>query len=167
MSHSRALLWFSLTAALGACTTLPVAQATDADSLGDGGVMPDSTGGDLARPTGALHYQADIQPIWEQYCGECHIDGPRRPRLTAALSYDSLVGATTQSCADGRPEATLVVPGHPEQSYLAHSIGDETSFGPDSACDARMPYMKTVLMKQDPAAVEKIRRWIAEGATRD
>jgi hypothetical protein len=157
------LRWTSilLVATLGACSSMPPAQEPD------GGVTPESTSADLAPAAAPVRYQSDIQPIWEQYCGMCHIDGTRRPRLAASVSYDALVGATAASCSDGRPAVPLVVPGHPEQSYLLYAVGGAQGFGPDTACDPKMPYRDTVLKEQDAAAVDKIARWIADGAQRE
>src|SRR5258706_447031 len=96
MSRWRASWFFILASCAvtaGGCSGMPIAEMVDADLAGDGGVTPSSTNPDLAQgaTTGAPHYQADIQPIWEQYCKKCHIDGPRTPQLAKAISYESLV----------------------------------------------------------------------------
>jgi hypothetical protein len=104
--------------------------------------------------------------------GSCH----GSPTFAAKLDLSSpnsscaaLVGAASCLFTTRR----LIVPGHPEQSYLyAKLVGDDLGTQPDGPCagltnghpPVRMPYGAA---KLPDAQIEQVRRWIAGGAACD
>jgi hypothetical protein len=119
---------------------------------------------------GDVSYASDVQPIWDAYCVDCHTAGHHRPVLDRGP--DALLTTADSGCggADGRFE--YVVPGDPDASFLIYKLtlgGDLDVADPANApqtCTRAMPetYPGEPLEDVDPAAVETIRRWIAQGA---
>jgi mono/diheme cytochrome c family protein len=102
---------------------------------------------DLGKPTGApaLDFERDIQPILVR-CVQCH--GPGQAR--GGLRLDQRAAAT--AVADSGSKA--IVPGQPDQSELLKRILA-------TANGQRMPPKGDRL---GAGEVEKLRRWIADGA---
>jgi len=95
-----------------------------------------------------------------QGCIECHTDQGRNPSgglvLLDGRSYDALVGRVST----GKPGATRVVPGDPDNSYLVKKLEG----APDIA-GVRMPRGNGPFLTQGQMLV--IRRWIQQGAQND
>jgi hypothetical protein len=98
-----------------------------------------------AKSLSAINFDRDIQPILMQ-CVQCH--GPGKPK--SGLRLDNRLDATGAAESGNR----AIVPGHPEQSELLRRV---------SAADAaeRMPLKGKPL---STTQIEKLRRWIANGA---
>ncbi len=94
-----------------------------------------------------------------QACAACHTDQGRAPSGSLVLldgrSFQSLVGAASRFKGD----ATLVVPGDPDHSYLIHKLE-----GTADIAGARMPRGGPYL---SDGQILIIRRWIALGARND
>ncbi len=96
-----------------------------------------------------IHFGREVLPILSDNCFYCH--GPDKSHRKADRRLDTLEGATAE--IDG---VTAVVPGKPEISDLVARI---TSSDPDEI----MPTPKSN-KKLQPAQIEILRRWVAEGA---
>jgi hypothetical protein len=108
---------------------------------GDGG--PDTTVG----------FHADIQPIFDANCAECHAGAGASGSLDLSTgnSYASLVGVASVE----KPALLRVAAGHPEDSYLVMKLeGDPGIDG------SRMPFGGTLL----PVEIDRIRTWVTQGA---
>jgi len=158
-------------AALAACNAGSSAWSggwqSGADGGGGGDTIPSS---DQGAGCGGKPTLAAIQDaVFSKSCafGSCH--GPSNPAagldLTAGHACASLVGHA--SCVfSGR---TLVVPGHPEESYLAHVLaGDDLGTSPDGTCadlangsPQRMPLGGEPLCQ---GQIDQVKAWIAAGA---
>jgi hypothetical protein len=139
---------------------------------------PSPEGGDTVQGSdppgcgGAPTLSAIQDGVFSKGCAfsSCH-GGPNPAAgldLQAGRSCAALVGHA--SCLfSGR---VLVVPGHPEQSYLFHKIaGDDLGTNPDGPCaglangtPSRMPLAGQPLCQ---AQIDQVRGWIAGGATCD
>ena len=90
-------------------------------------------------------------------CIGCHTDQGRTPAsnllLTEGRSYQQLVGRASL----GKPGATLVIPGDPDNSYLVKKL----ERAPDIVGE-RMPRNNGPFLTEGQMQV--IRRWIFEGA---
>jgi len=90
-------------------------------------------------------------------CVQCHTDQGRTPAsnlvLTEGRSYLQLVGRGST----GKPGATLVIPGDPDNSYLIKKL----ERAPDIVGE-RMPRSNGPFLTEGQMVV--IRRWIYEGA---
>ena len=90
-------------------------------------------------------------------CVPCHTDQGRTPASNLVLlegrSYQQLVGRASL----GRPGATLVIPGDPDNSYLVKKLE-----GAADKVGERMPRNNGPFLTEGQMRV--IRRWIAEGA---
>jgi len=90
-------------------------------------------------------------------CVGCHSDQGRAPAgglvLLEGRAYDSLVGRVST----GKPGATRVVPGDPDNSYLVHKLE-----GKADIVGQRMPRGNGPFLTEGQMLV--IRRWIQEGA---
>src|SRR5262249_53574863 len=93
----------------------------------------------------AARFDRDIQPILAR-CVQCH--GPNKPK--AGLRLDNRSGAT----ADLESGNRAIVPGHPERSELLRRVSATSS-------RERMPPKGEPLSMEQ---IEKLRRWIADGA---
>ncbi len=94
-------------------------------------------------------YSADIQPIFSQYCVQCH--GPDNP--ANALRLDSYEGVLK-----GTQFGPVVVPGSPSSSTLVAVIQGT------AAPEIRMPHQGRQL---SPARIQNITLWIEAGAKKD
>lgn len=138
-------------------------------SSGSGGAsgsagMPMAGAGGTAGG-GAVVTLADVQPIFDQHCVQCHDATNTHPPgyadlpLTADAAYASLVSQPAHETCGG----TLVVPNDPSKSYLFHKLSDATP------CEgARMPRAPEVGPSVSLSADEiaTIQKWIASGAKR-
>ena len=108
--------------------------------------------------TYAFDYAKDIQPIWGQYCANCHVAFGGAPLagldLNPAFSYSNLVGAPDTSLS-----IFLVAPGDPAASLLFRKINC-TAPGPFVNA-GRMPLGRIPL---SPTLQARIYDWIAAGA---
>lgn len=156
----------------------------EGEGLADGGVdggvtvvvqRVDAGDPDAGPGVSAINYATDIQPIWSQYCLRCHGGPPSTLLLTAAKSWSNLVSGTSHWPVCGR----FVVSGKPEESLLFFRLTGKSALGLASQPECRRPMpadwkgtatrpgTDTHLIDIDPAAVERVRRWIAEGAAAD
>ncbi|NQV28372.1 MAG: DUF1553 domain-containing protein [Rhodopirellula sp.] len=101
--------------------------------------MPMACAAETAQP---VHFQRDIAPIFETHCLRCH-------------NADSPEGDLSLATADDLREATLVVPGQPEQSPLLNVV--QTN-GNDPAAMPKEGKPLTDIQ------VKLLRRWIESGA---
>jgi hypothetical protein len=95
-----------------------------------------------------------------QNCIVCHTDQGRTPasglNLREGASYTALVGAGSR----GKPGATLVIPGDPENSYLVQKLE-----GAPGIVGERMPRTGGPYLTSGQMLV--LRRWIELGARND
>jgi len=123
------------------CAGLIVAGCSD---LGDSVTAPDTTPGDVS-------YAADVQPLFDANCVGCHgAGGNGGLDLRTGQSRAALVGVTSPTYG-----AVRVVAGDPDASVLYDKLTGGGVYGQP------MPPSGTPL---PPAALETIRRWIADGA---
>jgi hypothetical protein len=94
-----------------------------------------------------IQFDRDIRPILAGHCLECH--GPSKPK--AGLNLTDRDSALAKS----KSGALAIVPGRPDESELILRV---TSTDPE----ARMPPREKEPLQ--PAEIDKLRRWIAEGA---
>ncbi len=98
------------------------------------------------EPAQQTSYYRDIQPVFEKSCTGCHHPGKRKGGLDLT---------TFEALAKGGENGAVSYPGQPERSSLLEQVsGDKPA----------MP------KKGDPLStveVERIRRWISEGAVDD
>jgi|CXWL01.1.fsa_nt_gi hypothetical protein len=108
--------------------------------------------------TQGFDYATDIQPVWSQYCANCHVDHAGSPLagldLDPAFSYTNLVLAP-----DGGLTIYLVEPFNPAGSLLFRKLNCNVP-GPD-VDGVRMPYGRPAL---SPALQALVYDWIAAGA---
>lgn len=151
----------------GGATTLDPAttggEATTGTGAGDTGTSTGSTGevesssGSTGTTGGemALGFDTDVWPIVAERCG-CHLDGNGAGKLELAkdVAYDNLVGQPSNQ-AD---KMLLVAPGDVEASYLWFKLNNtQKSVG---GSGKRMPPGGAL----DPADIEVVAQWIADGA---
>ena len=100
-------------------------------------------------------FKRDVVPLFKSRCVMCHLpdSGQAGLALHPNGGYAKVVGIkSTQS------PLLLVEPGSPEKSYLySKLIGNHTDVG---GTGERMPFGDTLSAEQ----IEKVRRWIADGA---
>jgi mono/diheme cytochrome c family protein len=99
--------------------------------------------------SGTVDFNQDIRPIFAENCFPCH--GPDAGKRKANLRLDTNEGALRD--LGGR---RALVPGKPDESELVARISSEDE-------DERMPPAK-VGRRLTPRQIDRIRRWIAEGA---
>jgi Protein of unknown function (DUF1553)/Protein of unknown function (DUF1549)/Planctomycete cytochrome C len=128
--------WKLITASLMACGLAALMTGQPAHAQSSVG----------AKTAIAVSFDRDIRPILDR-CTKCH--GPGRAR--AGLRLDSRDAAMARLESGNR----AIVPGHPEQSELLRRVSV-----PDP--DKRMPYKSAPLAAEQ---IDKLRRWIATGAT--
>jgi|SRR5262245_17562962 hypothetical protein len=91
-----------------------------------------------------------------QACTNCHTDAGRTPsggmNLRSGMAYNSLVG----TASTGKPGATRVIPGDPENSYIVHKLEGRTDI-----VGTRMPRGNSFLTE---GQLLVIKRWIQLGA---
>ncbi len=90
-----------------------------------------------------LVFSRDIAPILVQHCGRCHIDQQR----------GEFSMATIEALSQGVGGAPVIIPGKPDESHLIELVADGT-----------MPPGNAQLSE---AEVEKLTKWIANGAAVD
>ncbi|WDQ18501.1 DUF1549 domain-containing protein [Rhodopirellula sp. P2] len=99
-----------------------------------------TTGGwSIAAP---IDFETEIAPIFQQHCLHCHNETQKGGELS--LSF-----------AEGLMELGHVVPGDPQSSYLVETI---------HATDGETPSMPEEGTPLNDTQVDRVRRWIAEGA---
>jgi Protein of unknown function (DUF1553)/Protein of unknown function (DUF1549)/Concanavalin A-like lectin/glucanases superfamily/Planctomycete cytochrome C len=98
-----------------------------------------------------IEFNRDIRPILSDQCFACH--GPDVAKRKTKLRFDTEAGARIE-LAQGR---FAIVPGDPERSELVRRV---TS--PDAA--VRMPPAYAGRAPLKAAEIERIRRWISQGA---
>jgi hypothetical protein len=106
--------------------------------------------------TGALsaqeiEFNRDIRPILSDQCFACH--GPDAAKRKTKLRFDTEAGARI----DLGKDRFAIVPGDPERSELVRRIAST-----DTA--VRMPPAYAGRDALKPAEIERIRKWIAQGA---
>ncbi|MCC6819312.1 MAG: PSD1 and planctomycete cytochrome C domain-containing protein [Verrucomicrobiota bacterium] len=99
---------------------------------------------------GEIQFDREIQPILADHCFACHgpDDQKRKSNLRLDVREDALKG--------GKSDGPAIVPGKPEASALMARLTTQ------NADDAMPPAKEEHPVK--PADLEKLRRWIAEGA---
>ena len=93
-------------------------------------------------------------------CTNCHTNVGRNPsgglNLLHDLAYDQLVNVP----ARGKPGATRVIPGDPNNSYIIHKVE-----GRSDIVGRRMPFNGPPYLTDGQILI--LRRWIAIGAPRN
>jgi len=93
-------------------------------------------------------------------CVNCHTSTGRNPSggmdLNHGVAYDSLVNVPSR----GKPGATRVIPGDPENSYIVHKIE-----GLSDIVGRRMPFSGPPYLSDGQILI--LKRWIAIGAPRN
>ncbi len=98
-----------------------------------------------------IEFNRDIRPILSDQCFACH--GPDASKRKTKLRFDIEAGARID-LGKGR---FAIVPGDPDRSELVRRIAS-----PETA--VRMPPAYTGRDPLKPAEIDRIRRWIAQGA---
>jgi hypothetical protein len=167
--------------------------ASACSSSSSGGDCYDYTTFDGTAP--AVHFQADVLPIFRQSCGlssSCH--GSENPPaagqhyLGPSLSDPAPTAAQIKEILDGmnqksadEPDMNVVTAGHPETSFLMYKLdgpNDPTSTDPSATivdcvklkCAASMTCLLPMPSGGPQLPAEErdtIRRWIAQGAKND
>lgn len=131
----------------------------------DGGQTTQDAGQDAGNgllPDGGLSFSQHIQPIFRQRCGgganNCHFMGAPAGGMSLRdlNAHNAVLQSTSGGCNDGG--SVRVRPGNPDGSMLWLKISGSTA-----RCRDPMP-PSSALIGSDPAAAERIRRWIAQGA---
>lgn len=117
-----------------------------------------------ADPPPPLFLNLDIQPILETACLPCH--GGPEPAAGLALdtvqeSIEHLLGEDGTGAPSSQVDGLLVVPGDPAASYLVEKIAAGEG-RPPRVGEPMPPPPATPLPER---VIEKIRRWIAGGAS--
>lgn len=103
-----------------------------------------------AQEKAAVDFNRDIRPILSDACFHCH--GPDKVKRKAAVHFDTEEGARVDLGG-----YFAIVPGKPDQSELLKRIASA-----DPA--KRMPPPSSGHPALQPAQIDLMRRWIAEGA---
>ncbi len=107
-----------------------------------------------------ISLQNDVQPIYDNYCIECH-KGPSPPvglDLTVGNAYSNTVNVTAAESS-----TKLIKPGQPNLSYLlAKILGNYLANPPFGGTGDRMPPGGPPWV--DPLEAKLIADWITEGA---
>ncbi len=101
-------------------------------------------------PDSPISYSRDIEPILRNQCFGCH-QGAKQLGQYRMTDFASLV-------AGGESDQPAIVPGKPDESYLIDQI---------SIHDGRAEMPKAPAKPLNPIEIEKIRKWISEGAKDD
>ena len=94
----------------------------------------------------AVSFESEVKPIFEKHCVECH--GPKKQKSDFRLDDREV------ALHGGESHAPNILPGKPAESPLL-------KFVTTADRDTRMPPKGERL---NPAEVDKLKRWIAEGA---
>jgi hypothetical protein len=120
-----------------------------------------------------VSYSQEIQPIFDAHCSGCHsYGGTVRPFLTseATAARAQLPGSTSRNCVAGG-RAPYLVPGKPEESHLYYRLTGTSALPQAAECGRMMPADMqgggTPLIATHPEKVERVRRWILQGAKFD
>lgn len=134
-------------------------------ACGKSPVMPDAPAGLCSDTAPAAPTFTNVQRLFSTTCTTCHTTGVALD-LAPAVSYGNLVNKpavdyamppTLDSCG-----GTLVVPGHPETSYLYIKLSS------DAPCaGTRMPESDVGPLVLIPCEQALIHDWIAAGAPND
>jgi hypothetical protein len=117
-------------------------------------VFPLATMAGDASP--AISFKAEIAPLLRQRCATCHLTGKE---AGAMALHPKAARASLVDRQSTESDYLLVRPGAPEESYLIMKLeGTHLAHG---GSGARMPFGSPPLK---PADIDRIRRWIAEGA---
>lgn len=145
-----------IAAALVLVLTSAIAQGVNTSEAATSGT-PNSTVAERAAsapPDTAAAALAKVRTVFAEHCDRCH--GGRRPAAGLRLSTEADLAALTEMTGAGRDSVMLVVPGHPEASYLVMKIkGSKRIIG------NRMPLGARVLSEEDVAIVEQWIRGLA------
>jgi len=97
----------------------------------------------------AISYKAEVQPILDQYCGECHVAGGEGTKKSGLIvgSYDSVM--------KGTKFGAVVKPGDTLTSAMIMLV--EGRADPS----IKMPHGKASLPKEK---IEVLKKWIEQGA---
>ena len=101
----------------------------------------------IPLPGRGVDYRRDIRPLLQENCYNCHAG----ERVRSGYRLDTGAGAIR-----GGDRGAVVVPGEPEASVLLDILRGEHDSVP------RMPYKNPALA---PEEIDRIARWIAEGAS--
>lgn len=111
-------------------------------------------GGDLGEPVA----YSGVQAVFAKYgCTACHPGVNSSLDLGEGRSYDDLVGI--RALED--PQLVRVIAGDPGSSFLYLKLGGDPPVADIPAIGERMPPRSPPI---DPADLELVRRWIAQGA---
>ena len=104
-----------------------------------------------------IDYQADVQPIFDQHCRNCHVDSGGAPsaglELDSGYSWFQLVGVASSQ----DPGVTRVIPFNAAWSLLFQKVN---CYFP--SVGSRMPFERTELTVEEQAIIHD---WIALGAS--
>ena len=115
-------------------------------------------GGDGGRDLGQPVAYSEVQAVWAEYgCTGCHPGVNSALDLREDRSYDDLVGI--RALED--PELVRVVAGDPGSSFLYLKLGGDPPVADIPGIGTRMPPRSPPI---DPADLDLVRRWIAQGA---
>ena len=93
-------------------------------------------------------------------CTNCHTNVGRTPsggmNLVHDLAYDQIVNVPSR----GKPSATRIIPGDPENSYMVHKLE-----GRPGIVGIRMPFSGAPFLTDGQMLI--LKRWIAIGAPRN
>jgi hypothetical protein len=117
-------------------------------------------GADGGAPDASAHFATDVFPIFQSRCTPCHNPNSQGSLSLAlpATAHSSLVEVVSQC---GGAALRRVAAGAPLSSLLYLKLIDH----PDKCLD-KMPRSQALGLA-DPAATERVRRWIADGAKND
>ncbi len=147
MTRAFTLAVLALAIATGCSEFEPAVGALQADSCSDTAIAPSTQ----------VSYAADVVPIFEKHCYECHAPAPGAIGVEIGgldlTSYQSLRAGGTVSGAN------IVIDGSPCESVLYQKVSPGPPFGNRMPLDGP-PYL-------DAADLQTIHDWIAEGALDD
>jgi hypothetical protein len=137
-------------------TTGTTASTSSATATTTAGTTAETTTTGTTTSGGAVDYQSDIQPIFDDRCvANCHAPGGSNKTLLLGPddSYASIVGVQSVQSA-----LNIVEPGDPDKSYLWHKLnGSQSDVG---GSGLSMPF--GVML--DGASLQLFETWITDGA---
>lgn len=93
-------------------------------------------------------------------CTNCHTSTGRNPAGQLNLNHDVAFDQLVNQASRGKPGATRVIPGDPENSYIIHKVEGRTDIA-----GRRMPIGGPPFLTDGQILI--LRRWIALGAPRN